>query len=82
MSAYTQEQATKDVEALRRRADQIGDPRVAGILRVEAANCADRIGMRKAHCPPVGPYTNSNPNVCIHCGAPVEQWVKGEECVP
>ena len=24
MSAYTQEQATKDVEALRRRADQIG----------------------------------------------------------
>lgn len=52
---------------------------IAGILRVEATN--DRTGMVKIHKSSLGPYSSSNPKVCLDCGKPLE-GVQGDEPCP
>lgn len=80
---YSFEQAKADKQKFLKMAEEAaakGDHGLAGLYHVEAHNCVERVGMRKAHVPNLGPYTTSNPKHCMHCGNSSEQW--GEECVP
>lgn len=82
--AYTSEQAERDrIEFLKMavKVDKRGDREKAGLYRVEASNCENRVGMKRAHKPNLGPYSASNPMCCMNCGKPGDQWVEGEECV-
>lgn len=83
--AYTREQAKSDqtrFEQMAAEAAARGDHLRAGLFRVEAANSLKRVGMKKAHKPNLGPYSEANPAHCLDCGKPGEQWGDGEECIP
>ena len=83
---YTREQAEADHRACLERAEAAaasGDPLRAGLFRVEAGNCLDRVGMEKVHRPNLGPYSRTNPCYCLDCGKSREQCVSAlEKCVP
>lgn len=81
---YTRVQAATDIAKLLEReekAEKDGDVAMAGMCRVEAHNCLQRIGSVKHHKPNVGPYSVENPRQCVHCGRKGE-WAEDEECVP
>jgi hypothetical protein len=82
---YTKEQAEKnkaEYERMAKEAEAKGDRLMAGVWRVEASNCMDRIGMTKAHKPNLGPYSPKNPAYCEDCDLPLKQWKDDEECIP
>lgn len=81
---YTKEQAEQDRTRMLATAlehERGGDPVRAGILRVEAENCLDRVGMRKVHKASLGPYTESRPKTCLDCGLFGIEWAADDECV-
>ncbi len=83
--SYTPAQAAADTQKfleMAQEAEAKGDQNTAGLYRVEAHNCIDRVGMRKAHKSNLGPYNATNPKHCMHCKKPGREWVEGEECVP
>jgi len=83
--AYSEIQAKRDkaeFERLTNEAELRGDEAEAGLYRIEALNCMQRICMEKAHKPNLGPYSTSNLCYCEDCGKPKSQWVKNEECIP
>jgi hypothetical protein len=51
---------------------------IAGILRAEAGN--DRTNMVKVHKPSLGPYSPSNPKVCLDCGKQLDGVKITEPC--
>jgi len=70
---YTLDQAEKDkikFERMAAEADKQGDKVMAGLYRVEASNCLERVGMKKAHKPNLGPYSDNNPPYCVDCKKP------------
>lgn len=84
---YTQEQAMKDQAEMLQMAEQFtqeGDHLRAGIMRAEAGNCLDRVGMRKAHRPNLGPYTDGQVQFCVDCGKLQAYWRPDnvDECIP
>jgi hypothetical protein len=82
---YTAQQAAADSAKLRELAaehERAGNQMMAGLFRVEAANCIHHVGHVKQHMPTLGPYMADNPERCEHCGKPGADWVHGEECVP
>lgn len=51
--------------------DAVGCPILAGLLRVEAANLAERPeNWRPIHKPSIGPYSKDNTCHCVNCGRP------------
>jgi len=83
--AYSRQQAATDMMKfleMAEEAEAAGDRATAGIYRVEAHNCIDRVGMKKAHKPNIGPYTAINVMHCMDCGKKGVEWVEGEECIP
>ncbi len=55
------------------------DSIIAGILRVEEGN--DRTNMVKVHKPSLGPYTSSNPKVCLDCDKLLDGVQIDEHCL-
>ena len=46
-----------------------GQPMMAGLLRVEASNIAQRPkDWKPIHKPSIGPYSDTKPPYCVHCG--------------
>lgn len=82
--AYTVKDSERDRVAflqMSEEAERSGNPILAGLYRVEAANSLKRVGMKRQHCPSLGPYTTDNPPFCVNCRKLREQWFDGEECV-
>jgi hypothetical protein len=77
---YTQEQAERDAAKFEQMASEAEVK--AGLYRVEASNCQDRVGHKKVHMPNLGPNSASNPPICQDCKKPQDQWIDGEECIP
>ena len=65
-----QEESNK-AHALANAHKAAGNPIMAGLLRVEAANILERPDdWKPIHKPSIGPYTTANPCVCVNCGEP------------
>ncbi len=58
------------------------DEMTLGLLRVQAGNWEALRNMPQAHWSNIGPHTEDNPSICMHCGLPEEEWVEGVACVP
>jgi len=63
------EEAYNKAHALANAYEEAGNPILAGILRVEAANIIERGNdWKPIHKPSIGPYGEDNPCVCVNCG--------------